>query len=294
LSFKLLDGGMGQELVARSGEKPTPLWATQILIDKPELVQSVHQEYFNAGADIATTNSYAIHRDRLARFGIEDQFATLHVAACEIASRAREAHGRGLIAGAMGPTGASFRPDLALEIEQGAEIYAEIAKLQAPYIDVFVLETMSSIKQAHGAALGAKSAGKPVWLSISVDDSDGSKLRSGESVYDILEVVQSTQVDALLINCSIPEAISSAVALLHNSNTLNVPLGAYANGFTKITDAFKEDNPTVDVLNARQDLDPDTYLGFAKNWHANNATIIGGCCEVGPTHISRLAKHFNA
>ena len=61
----LLDGGMGQELVARSGKPPSPRWSTQVMIDMPGLVSEVHGAYANVGATVATTNSYAIHRDRL-------------------------------------------------------------------------------------------------------------------------------------------------------------------------------------------------------------------------------------
>jgi homocysteine S-methyltransferase len=64
----LLDGGMGQELLARSGDEPTPRWATRVMIDHPELVRRVHDDYFAAGANVATTNTYAIYHDRLERF----------------------------------------------------------------------------------------------------------------------------------------------------------------------------------------------------------------------------------
>ena len=66
----ILDGGMGQELIARSDGEPTPLWATQVLMEEPNLVRSVHDEFFAAGAMVATTNSYAIHRDRLITAGL--------------------------------------------------------------------------------------------------------------------------------------------------------------------------------------------------------------------------------
>ena len=69
----LLDGGMGQELVARSGDDPTPLWATRVMIDHPGMVRDIHSDYFNAGASVATTNTYAIHHDRLDRFGLDGE-----------------------------------------------------------------------------------------------------------------------------------------------------------------------------------------------------------------------------
>src|SRR5690606_41216067 len=99
----LLDGGMGQELVARSGDRPTPLWSTQVMIDHPGLVRAVHADYFAAGASVATTNTYAVHRDRLVKAGIEDRFTALHTQALAEAAAARAAHGAGRIAGSIGP-----------------------------------------------------------------------------------------------------------------------------------------------------------------------------------------------
>ena len=50
----LLDGGMGQELIARAPEPPTGLWGTQVMIDHPGMVADVHRDYFEAGATIGT------------------------------------------------------------------------------------------------------------------------------------------------------------------------------------------------------------------------------------------------
>ena len=74
----LLDGGMGQELVHRAGDKPTPLWSTQVMVDHPGLVAEVHRDFTKAGATIATTNTYAIHHDRLVGTAMENQFKALH------------------------------------------------------------------------------------------------------------------------------------------------------------------------------------------------------------------------
>jgi S-methylmethionine-dependent homocysteine/selenocysteine methylase len=289
MDITLLDGGMGQELLARSPAKPTGLWSTQILIDAPDLVRAVHSDYFSAGADIATTNSYAIHRDRLARFGIENRFSELHQQACRIAVSARDEHGRGLVAGSMGPTGWSYRPDLAPPAEEAAEIFAEIARLQEPYVDLILCETMSSVGQARGAVMGAGVANKPVWLAVTVDDEDGSKLRSGEPVTDILPLISEFKLEALLVNCSVPEAVDQAIPLLANPD---VPIGGYANGFVKITRDFMKKGATVDSLEKRANLCPETYADFVGGWIKHGATIIGGCCEVGPAHIMELADRF--
>ena len=293
----ILDGSIGQELVNRSGLKPDGLWSTKTLKEMPELIQEVHRDYFKAGAEIATTNTYTLHRDRLARFNIEDEFESLNRIACEITVSARDAFGSGLVGGALGPTGGSYQPELAPDTEVAAELFREIATVQAPYVDFYLLETMSSVDQARGALMGATSVGKPVWLSVSVLDDDGSRLRSGESVANVLPLLSEFPVSAFLVNCSTPEAISTTMGLLAGQSSSSgaldgVPLGAYANGFTKIEKAFQQPGASVDVLEERTDLDANQYADFASRWVADGATIVGGCCCVGPAHIAELHKRF--
>jgi S-methylmethionine-dependent homocysteine/selenocysteine methylase len=289
MSITLLDGGMGQELLARSSAKATGLWSTKILMDSPELVRAVHSDYFVAGADIATTNSYAIHRDRLRPFGAENRFNDLHQLACKIAVSARDKYGYGLVAGSMGPTGWSYRPDLAPPAEEAAELYAEIAKLHEPYVDLILCETMSSVAQARGAVMGARVVTRPVWLAVTVDDEDGSKLRSGESVTEILPMISEFKIEALLVNCSVPEAVSKAIPLLANQG---VPVGGYANGFVKIAKDFMKKSATVDILEKRPNLGPEIYADFVDGWIKHGATVAGGCCEIGPAHIEELARRL--
>ena len=84
----LLDGGIGQEVVRRAGDRPTPLWSTRAMMDHPGLVAQVHRAYFDAGATIATANTYAILRDRLVKEGIADRFEALQSAALDEAQQA--------------------------------------------------------------------------------------------------------------------------------------------------------------------------------------------------------------
>lgn len=287
----LLDGGMGQELVARSGDEPTPLWATRVMIDHPGLVKSIHADYFAAGASVATTNTYAIHHDRLERVDLDSHFHTFHLRALAEAHEARAEAGRGLIAGSMGPLNASYRPDLTPPLEESVAKYTEIARILAPHVDVILLETMSSLGLAEGAIRGGLASGKPVWLSISVDDHDGSKLRSGEPVAAVADLIAKFPVAAVLANCSVPEAMAAALGVLKG---FGLPFGAYANGFTHISGNFLKDAPTVKELTHRHDLTPEKYGDFAMSWVAMGATIVGGCCEVGPAHIRHLADRLAA
>lgn len=279
----LLDGGMGQELVHRAGDRPTPLWSTQVMVDHPGLVAQVHADYRDAGATVHTTNTYAILRDRLIGTGAEDQFEALYAAAL------KEAEGVGVLAGAIGPLVASYRPDLMPAHDVAVAAYTEVANILAPKVALIICETVASLAHARAVLEAAAATGKPVWLAMTVDDHDGTKLRSGEPLADVFAVAGAAS--AILANCSVPEAIDAAMGVLATGNK---PFGGYANGFTKISDDFLGDKPTVDALTARQDLGPDAYARHAMGWIAQGATIVGGCCEVGPAHIARLADEIRA
>ncbi len=282
----LLDGGMGQELVHRSSDAPTALWSTRVMLDNPGLVAQVHRDFTEAGATIATTNTYAIHRDRLEDTGLLDRFRDLHAMAL---AEARTS-GAGRIAGAIGPLKASYRPDLHPDAATAAPIYAEIAQMIGPSCDLIICETVVSLAHAEGVLRGAAVAGKPVWLALSVMDTDGTRLRSGEALADVLPLARAAAA-AVLINCSAPEAIPAGLDILRDSG---LPYGAYANGFVQITEGFLGDKPTVDALTKRHDFTPEAYADHALGWVAQGATIIGGCCEVSPAHIAEIARRLRA
>ena len=281
----ILDGGMGQELVALSGAEPTPLWATKVLLEEPDLVRAVHDDFFAAGAVVATTNSYAIHHDRLIPAGLDDKFEQLHRAACQIACAARDANGSGKVAGAIGPLiGSSQTGSLPAD---AVERFAEVCRIQAQFVDHFLIETVSALDHVRATLRGAVGHDRPVWLSVSVDDHDGTLLRSGEPLESVMDCIDDA--DALLVNCATPEAVTVAVDVIKGCDK---PFGAYANGFTEITQSFVKVGATVRELSVRTDLTPDAYAAFAEDWAKMGATIIGGCCEVGPAHIAELVRRL--
>ena len=288
----LLDGSIGQELVKRSGDRATPLWSTQVMIDHPKLVGEVHLEYFNVGATVATTNTYAVLRDRLVRIGLEDKIGQLTDTAVRAARRARAASGgKGRVAGAIGPLVQSYKPETCPPAAEAATIYAEPVALMKDHVDLFLLETMSSVDQAEGALRAASGQGLPVWLAVSVDDHDGTRLRSGEPVADLAGTVEKHAPAAVLVNCSRPEATGAGIEVIKD---FGLPFGGYANGFTEISDGFLDDAPTVDALEQRKDLGPLEYAEYVMGWVGQGATIVGGCCEIGPAHIAEIARCLQA
>ncbi|WP_338550114.1 homocysteine S-methyltransferase family protein [Roseovarius phycicola] len=288
----LLDGSIGQELVKRSGDRATPLWSTQVMIDHPKLVGEVHLDYFEAGATVATTNTYAVLRDRLKRVNLEDKTELLTDTAVRAARKARAASGgKGRVAGSLGPLIASYRPDIFPPFEDAVAAYSEPVAHMKDHVDLFLIETASSVDHAKASLAAASGHGVPVWLGVSVDDFDGTRLRSGEHVSELADVIAQYAPDAVLVNCSRPEAIGPALDLI---KAFGVPFGAYANGFTMISSGFLEEFPTVDALEQRADLGPEVYAEFAMSWVAQGASIVGGCCEVGPAHIAELARQLSS
>ena len=287
----LLDGSMGQELVKRLGKPPTPLWSTAVMLERPDLVREVHDSYFAAGATIATTNSYALHRNRLERAGIADQLDGLVEISMDQAQASRDAHGYGLIAGSMGPYLASYRPDLNPDIDEAAQRYATLGAQLAQRCDLLLAETVCSLAEAEGILKGVADIKTPLWIAFSTADDDGTKLRSGEDLAALAPLLNRYDPDAVLINCTRPEEVAKGLDILA---PMGRPIGAYANGFTRISDGFLQTAPTVDTLTARRDLTPDAYAEIALSWIDHGATILGGCCEVGPDHIAELARQLRA
>lgn len=291
----LLDGGMGQELVRRSARPPTPLWSATVMVEEPELVEDLHVEFIQSGAQVITINAYTSTPERLARDSMGNLFTALQVSACETALRARDRAGASdagvgevRVAGCLPPLVASYRPDLSPDRSASTDQYRQICEVQAKHVDLFLCETMASIDEATAAATAACETGLPVWLAMTLDDRNPALLRGGESLSDALQVLGTLPLAAVLLNCSRPETIEASWPSLVAGSSL--PVGAYANGFTSI-DALQPGG-TVSSLETRHDLGPDRYADFAMRWVDKGAAIVGGCCEVGPAHIARLRERL--
>jgi S-methylmethionine-dependent homocysteine/selenocysteine methylase len=285
----LLDGGMGQELVKRSSKTITPLWSTQVMIDEPEIVRDLHVDYIHAGSRVITLNAYTMTPERLARDARIEDFEKLQLAAVSAATSARINAGilDVKIAGCLPPLVASYHPEVAPKYEAMLESFSRIVAIQAPHVDVFLCETMSSIAEAKAALTAAKKSGLSVWVSLTIEDNDKSLLRSGEPLTKAITMLDEFGADAILLNCSKPEAISASLSKMQSDHRLT---GAYANGFTSI-DSLKPGG-TVKSMKSRLDLGPDAYAEFALQWANDGANLIGGCCEIGPAYITTLAKRL--
>ena len=290
-SITLLDGGMGQELVRRSGLKPTPLWSTRVMLDNQQLVEDLHIDFIKAGARVIALNNYTATPARLARDASMELFEPIHNAAIEAAMGARNKAGRSdvQIAGCLPPIMASYKPELAPDADECLAQYRTLVDIQKPGVDLMICETTATIREAVAAVTASTDAGLKTVISFTLDDKDPNCLRSGESLSDAITAVTSFGVHAVTVNCSMPETVSRAMPALTAATPFT---GGYANGFQSV-DAL-EAGGTVDGLKTRKDLTPQAYAKYAEDWIDAGAAIIGGCCAVGPEHIAALRELIEA
>jgi len=284
----LLDGGMGQELIHRSSQPPSPMWSAKVMMDEPEIVEAVHRDYIAAGAKVLTLNAYSVTRERMARDKVPELFKPLQAKAIAIA-KAAVGDDAITIAGCLPPMVASYKPELVPDFDTCKSSYSAIVEEEKDGVDVFLCETLSTIVEVRAAVSAGVESGKPVWCAMTVMDGDGTRLRSGENLEEAVMAAKKAGASAVLINCSWPESVSQGMTALKASG---LPFGGYANGFTSI-DAL-DAGGTVSGLKARTDLDPNAYAEHAMAWVEAGASIVGGCCEVGPAHIKELSARLSA
>jgi homocysteine S-methyltransferase len=277
----LLDGATGTELARRGVNVEVPEWSATALLFAQSVLRQVHADYVATGAEIVTANTFRTHARNLATIGLADRAAELTRRAVDIAREA--ARGRAWVAGSQAPledcyTPAAVPPDDELDRE-----HAEMAEnLAAAGVDLILVETQNTIREAVAAARAALDTGLPVCVSFVCDA--GGRLLSGESVSDAALAVLPFHPAAVLVNCLPADAALAAVEELRAACG-GIPFGAYANvGYAD------PDRGWVKTA-ARQ---PDVYGKYAEAWLDAGAAIIGGCCGTTPEHIRWLHRLIEA
>ncbi|MDR6234482.1 homocysteine S-methyltransferase family protein [Pseudomonas oryzihabitans] len=295
MNLVLLDGGMGRELQRRGAPFRQPEWSALALSEAPEQVEAVHRAYIEAGAQVITSNSYAVVPFHIgeARFAAEGE--SLAARAGQLARQAVTASGQPVrVAGSLPPLFGSYRPDL-FEPARVDEVLQPLIRGLAPHVDLWLAETQSSLAEVRAIAAGLPDDGKPLWLSFTLKDEEVDevpRLRSGEPVAEAAQLAVELGAGALLFNCSQPEVMAAALDTARQTFAaagIEIPFGAYANAFPPQPEEATA-NDGLDPL--RPDLDPPGYLSFAQDWQARGASLIGGCCGIGPEHIAVLDQRL--
>jgi len=290
----LLDGGMGEQLHLSGAPFRQPEWSALALIEAPETVRAAHDAFISAGAEVITTNAYALVPFHIGAERFSADGGRLAALAGRLAREAVDASAGGVrVAGSLPPLFGSYRPDLFVA-DRAPDLLAVLIENQAPHVDLWLAETMGSIVEVEAVATALSGDGRPLWVSYTLIDDHPDladpRLRSGETVRDAVRAAARLGAQAVLFNCSQPEvmgmAVSQACAALSELGS-GLPVGVYANTFPP-HDAEAQANAGLSTL--RSELDPPTYLAFAQDWVARGARIVGGCCGIGPAHINCLRE----
>ena len=288
--LEILDGGMGHELIARGHTPREGLWSAKALLDVPSEVEQVHSDYITAGAQIITTNSYSTIPSYLAKAGMSESYQSLTEVAAKLARKSADAVSSSVrVAGCLPPLDESYRPDLVQEDNESRAIYGELVSVLSPYVDLYLSETMSSVREAVNACHAARNVDrdKPLWVAWTLHEIPGKGLRSGESVENALEAVMQYEPDAFLFNCTSPAAIYSGIDLLRSIT--DKPIGAYPNKFNVPTGWTLDNDKAVEP----REMTESEFVAFARECRDRGASIIGGCCGIGPSDINAIAKGLN-
>ena len=292
--IRILDGGMGQELLARGLNPEGTLWSAKALLDKENhsLIENIHEDFVKAGAEVIVTNTFATRRQRLKQNNLEDKFEILNKQAGEIAKRIKEKYPKIFIAGGLPPQNVTYSSDKRDENEIFNN-FKDQAKILNPYVDFFYFDVLSSVREISIAIESIKEFNKSFLIGVHI--SEGTSLPSGEKLSDITKNINCKNLLGLILACVSPENFKKNI---NEIKSIGYPFGFKINAFekTKITGGFtknfeksKTGNPN-EFLGKRNDLTPNVLKNLTKEFIKSGATIIGGCCEINPSHIKAFSE----
>ena len=296
---RILDGGMGQELIKKGLKPRGTLWSASALIEEKyhQLVTDTHLDFINAGADVIVTATFTARRIRLIENKCEEHFEHINTKAVELALKARDISKKNiLVAGGLPNQYQTYSENLGDDLNLIEKNFYDQAKLLKSNIDFFYLDVMGSGKECEIALKTIKTFNLPVLVGVHIRKN--GKLPSGENISDIVKKYKEENWLGIIAACVHPESYEIITKELKN---LNIPYGFKLNAFKNIPDDYaarepsiwgKGGNPTK-ILGSRDDITESKFYEFVKKFKDAGATILGGCCEIRPSHISKISNLKN-
>ncbi len=295
--IRILDAGMGQELLARGLVSKGTLWsATSLLNEKYyQLVIDTHLSSIKAGAEVILTNTFTTRKVRMEQNQVLDSFNFANKKACELALKAKELSKKNiLIAGSLPAQNDTYTADKRDKdiIEKN---FFDQARILDEYVDFFYLDVLSSGREIEIALKVIQKLKKSVLVGIHIKK-DG-KLPSGETIIEVVQKYKNDNWLGVVAACVSLEIIEKTCS---EFKKLDVPFGFKANlwgveeplpvhrfnnaGFNEVGK-----NPNI-TLGKRDEITDKIFAKFTKKIIKNGATILGGCCETNASHIREIAK----
>ncbi len=294
---RILDAGMGQELLARGLITKGTLWSATSLIDEKfnSLVIDTHLSSIEAGAEVILTNTFTTRRVRMEQNHVGHLFQFANQRACELAIKAKKLSKKNiLIAGSLPAQNDTYEVDKRDKSKIQKDFFDQ-ASIINPYIDFFYLDVLSSGREVEIALNIIDKLDKPVLVGLHLKKN--GKLPSNETITEIVKKYKNARwlgVVAACVSLEIIEKISDEL------EGLDIPFGFKANLWAVEeplpvhrfnTAGYNEvgKNPNI-TLGKREEITGKVFYEFTKKIIKKGATILGGCCETDSSHIEELSK----
>lgn len=279
----ILDGATGSNLQKQG--MPAGVCPEEWILDNPEIMCGLQQEYIQAGTNILYAPTFSGNRIKLEEYGLAGQISEMNHKLVEISREAIRREGKTgsvFVAGDLTMTGKQAEPVGELPFEELITVYKEqIHCLMEAGVDLLVVETMMSLQECRAAVIAAKEISElPIMVTLSFNE-DGRTLYGTDPATAAL-VLTALGVDALGVNCSAgPDKMLPLVQAMREY--CDIPLIVKPNaGMPKMIDG-----ETV------YDMGPGEFAGHMITLANEGADILGGCCGTTPEHIRYLVKYLD-
>lgn len=293
----VLDGGLATRLEQQGCRLHETLWSAALLLSDPEAIVLAHRAYLDAGAQCIISASYQATRSGLMTLGVTAGEAdTLIIRSVELARIARDryraAHPESTqpiyVAASIGPYGAARQDGSEYAGAYGVDDAAlrefheyRLSLLDAGGADVLACETIPDHREAAVLAALLESARTPAWISFSCRD--GAHLNNGTPLREAAAPFRDHPgVLAVGVNCTPPQFVTSLIAELR-ACAPDKAVVVYPNSGERYEAADNTWHGTATPLE---------WGRAATDWRRAGATVIGGCCRVGPEHIRSMREQL--
>src|ERR1700757_1258985 len=268
------DGAMGTELLASGVALDVCL--EKLSVTEPDVVTKVHESYVDAGSQVLETNTFGANAIRLAKHGLENEVEALNQAAVKLAKKA--AGDKDIwVAGSVGPLGIYRDEAEAQHIDRAAVFTAQLKALLEAEVDAVFLETFLDFEEIKIALTSLRRLSSDVPVICSMVCSEEGRLPSSLPITQAFRELVRLGANVVGVNC-----VTGPHAMLRILRRIPTEflISAFPNaGYPRYHNGRYFYNAAPE------------YLGqAAKEFVAQGASLIGGCCGVGPLHIREVAK----
>ena len=275
----LADGGMGtmlMELGLQFGASPE-LWN----VEHPDRVRLVHRGYLEAGSRVILTNTFGCNRLRLSLHNLQDRVVEFNKAAATLVrDEVRQAGGRAVVAGDIGPSGGILAPLGELEPAEATAAFAEQARgLIEGGVDVIWIETLSSLEEMRAAIDGVRQASADLPIVATMTFDTRGRTMMGVTPEQAVRELSGWGVSALGANCGNgPDEILSVIQKMKAAAPQAI-LVAKSNAGV----------PKLEKGRAVYGAGPEEMAAYATAVAEAGARVIGACCGSTPRHLEAMA-----